>query len=112
MTKIAGSGSISQRHGSADPDSHQNVMSGTLAKNPYRLEAQEAVVLGKESLDLVALVAELGDVPADAELVHPLGQLHQALPRNYCRQHQVVDLVLAPCTHTDIKNRGTGIAAE
>ncbi len=26
MTKIAGSGSISQRHGSADPDPHQNVM--------------------------------------------------------------------------------------
>jgi hypothetical protein len=26
MTKIAGSGSISQRHVSADPDSHQNVM--------------------------------------------------------------------------------------
>jgi hypothetical protein len=26
MTKIAGSGSISQRHGSADPDAHQNVM--------------------------------------------------------------------------------------
>jgi hypothetical protein len=25
-TKIAGSGSISQRHGSADPDPHQNVM--------------------------------------------------------------------------------------
>jgi hypothetical protein len=25
MTKIAGSGSISQRHGSADPDPHQNV---------------------------------------------------------------------------------------
>jgi hypothetical protein len=24
--KIAGSGSISQRHGSADPDPHQNVM--------------------------------------------------------------------------------------
>ncbi len=26
MTKIAGSGSNSQRHGSADPDAHQNVM--------------------------------------------------------------------------------------
>ncbi len=26
MTKIAGSGSINQRHGSADPDPHQNVM--------------------------------------------------------------------------------------
>jgi hypothetical protein len=26
MTKIAGSGSISQRHGSADADPHQNVM--------------------------------------------------------------------------------------
>ncbi len=26
MTKIAGSGSISKRHGSADPDPHQNVM--------------------------------------------------------------------------------------
>jgi hypothetical protein len=26
MTKIAGSGFISQRHGSADPDPHQNVM--------------------------------------------------------------------------------------
>jgi hypothetical protein len=26
MIKIAGSGSISQRHGSADPDPHQNVM--------------------------------------------------------------------------------------
>ena len=26
MTKIAGSGSISQRHGSADLDPHQNVM--------------------------------------------------------------------------------------
>jgi hypothetical protein len=26
MTKIAGSGSISQRHGSVDPDPHQNVM--------------------------------------------------------------------------------------
>jgi hypothetical protein len=26
MPKIAGSGSISQRHGSADPDPHQNVM--------------------------------------------------------------------------------------
>jgi hypothetical protein len=26
MTKIAGSGSISQMHGSADPDPHQNVM--------------------------------------------------------------------------------------
>jgi hypothetical protein len=26
MMKIAGSGSISQRHGSADPDPHQNVM--------------------------------------------------------------------------------------
>jgi hypothetical protein len=26
MTKIAGSGSFSQRHGSADPDPHQNVM--------------------------------------------------------------------------------------
>jgi hypothetical protein len=26
MTKIAGSGSIGQRHGSADPDPHQNVM--------------------------------------------------------------------------------------
>jgi hypothetical protein len=26
MTKIAGSGSISQRHGSADPDPSQNVM--------------------------------------------------------------------------------------
>jgi hypothetical protein len=26
MTKIAGSGSISQRHGSADPDPHQNIM--------------------------------------------------------------------------------------
>jgi hypothetical protein len=26
MTKIAGYGSISQRHGSADPDPHQNVM--------------------------------------------------------------------------------------
>jgi hypothetical protein len=26
MTKIAGSGSISQRHGSAEPDSPQNVM--------------------------------------------------------------------------------------
>ncbi len=26
MTKIEGSGSISQRHGSADPDPHQNVM--------------------------------------------------------------------------------------
>jgi hypothetical protein len=26
MTKIAVSGSISQRHGSADPDPHQNIM--------------------------------------------------------------------------------------
>jgi hypothetical protein len=26
MTKIEGSGSISQRHGAADPDPHQNVM--------------------------------------------------------------------------------------
>jgi hypothetical protein len=26
MMKIEGSGSISQRHGSADPDPHQNVM--------------------------------------------------------------------------------------
>jgi hypothetical protein len=26
MTKMAGSGSISQRHGCADPDPHQNVM--------------------------------------------------------------------------------------
>jgi hypothetical protein len=26
MTKIAGSGSISQRHGSADPDLYQNAM--------------------------------------------------------------------------------------
>ncbi len=26
MTKIAGSGSISQKHGSADPDPHQNIM--------------------------------------------------------------------------------------
>jgi hypothetical protein len=26
MTKIAGSGSISQRHGTADPDPYQNVM--------------------------------------------------------------------------------------
>jgi hypothetical protein len=26
MTKIAGSGSVSPRHGSADPDPHQNVM--------------------------------------------------------------------------------------
>jgi hypothetical protein len=26
MTKIAGSGSITQRHGSADPDPYQNVM--------------------------------------------------------------------------------------
>jgi hypothetical protein len=26
MTKIGGSGSISQRHGSPDPDPHQNVM--------------------------------------------------------------------------------------
>jgi hypothetical protein len=26
MTKMAGSRSISQRHGSADPDPHQNVM--------------------------------------------------------------------------------------
>ncbi len=26
MTKIAGSGSISQKHGSADPDPFQNVM--------------------------------------------------------------------------------------
>jgi hypothetical protein len=26
MTKVAGSGSISERHGSADPDPHQNVM--------------------------------------------------------------------------------------
>ncbi len=26
MTKKAGSGSIGQRHGSADPDPHQNVM--------------------------------------------------------------------------------------
>ncbi len=26
MTKTAGSGSISQRHGSPDPDPHQNVM--------------------------------------------------------------------------------------
>jgi hypothetical protein len=26
MTKIAGSGSIGQRHESADPDPHQNVM--------------------------------------------------------------------------------------
>jgi hypothetical protein len=26
MTKISGSGSISQRHGSADPDPHKNVM--------------------------------------------------------------------------------------
>ncbi len=26
MTKIAGSGSISQRHGSADPDPHQNAI--------------------------------------------------------------------------------------
>jgi hypothetical protein len=26
MVKLEGSGSISQRHGSADPDPHQNVM--------------------------------------------------------------------------------------
>jgi hypothetical protein len=43
MTKIAGSGSISQRHGSADPDPdpHQNVMDthyATLLKNKQYLE--------------------------------------------------------------------------
>ena len=33
MMKIEGSGSISQRHGSADPDPHQNVMDRNTAFN-------------------------------------------------------------------------------
>jgi hypothetical protein len=36
MTKIAGSGSISQRHGSADPDPHQNVMDPQHCPQPSR----------------------------------------------------------------------------
>jgi hypothetical protein len=34
MTKIAGSGSICQRHGSADPDPHQNVMDPEHCQKP------------------------------------------------------------------------------
>jgi hypothetical protein len=35
MTKIAGSGSFSQRHGSADPDPHQNVTDPQLCCKEY-----------------------------------------------------------------------------
>ena len=42
-------------------------------------------------------MAELGNLPADPQLMHLLGQVHQALPRYDGRKHQVVDVMLATC---------------
>jgi hypothetical protein len=53
MTKIAGSGSISQRHGSADPDPHQNVM------DPEYCKKHSPKLIGTTSSGLLML-AELG----------------------------------------------------
>jgi hypothetical protein len=70
MTKIAGSGSesgsISQRHGSADPDSHQNVM------DPEHCLSLPAYQAGP--LDLLQGV-QVGDLLVVDELVLLLGQL-------------------------------------
>jgi hypothetical protein len=46
------------------------------------LWAQEAVILSKQTLDLVTVVAELGDIESKAQFMHLLGQAHEALPRN------------------------------
>jgi hypothetical protein len=50
MTKIAGSGSISQRHGFADPDPHQNVMGPVhcyrlVYKSLFRIEVAIIIML-------------------------------------------------------------------
>ncbi len=56
MTKIAGSGSISQRHGSADPDPdpdpHQNVMDPQHWCPPVSLTYLSLLVKGEESVVL------------------------------------------------------------
>jgi hypothetical protein len=45
MTKIGGSGSISQRHGSADPDPHQNAMDPEHWQAPMLLQGPLLVPL-------------------------------------------------------------------
>jgi hypothetical protein len=68
MTNIAGSGSISQRHGSADPDPdpHQNVMDAEHCKK------HSPKLIGTTSSGLLML-AELGD----QRLTSPMGQASQ-----------------------------------
>jgi hypothetical protein len=50
VTKMegSGSGSISQRHGSADPDQHQNVMDPQHCSLPYRIEITKKYGKGTE----------------------------------------------------------------
>jgi hypothetical protein len=53
MTKLAGSGSISQRHGSEDPDPdpHQNVMD----PEHCQIEAEMSIPDENENLSLISL---------------------------------------------------------
>jgi hypothetical protein len=53
MTKIAGSGSNNQRHGSADPDPPQNVM------DPEHWHREEGMRLYRHLLDMLTEVERL-----------------------------------------------------
>ncbi len=50
--KIAGSGSISQRHGSADPDPHQNVMYSQHWKKDAKLQEKASSFI---SVDIICM---------------------------------------------------------
>jgi hypothetical protein len=68
MTKIAGSGSesgsISQRHGSADPDPSQNVMDPQHCFKEFNCTTKYSLVAEYESLVII-----YGAVPFDTPLI-------------------------------------------
>jgi hypothetical protein len=71
MTKIAGSGSISQRHGSADSDPHQNAM------DPQHWISEELLGCGCHK-----------DPPELGGAMGPIGAVGHANVRSAPLQHQ------------------------
>jgi hypothetical protein len=70
MIKIEGSGSISQRHGSADPDTHQNVMDPQHCLKSLQIRAQGSnpgLTPGGGTLSC-AIITDEKDVPSHPQI--------------------------------------------
>jgi hypothetical protein len=75
MTKIAGSGSISQRHGSADPDPYQNVMDPQHCMKGFQRDKKPLLEKRVSDEGADPLLAEVGGPRQPVEDLHQPGKV-------------------------------------